>query len=52
VFRRTFRTFPTDDELMLFDALFDAWDMLESMSPENFSVSHNLGYPTDSMRAP
>jgi hypothetical protein len=49
VFRRAFRTFLTDDELMLFDALFDAWDMLES---ENFSVSHNLGYPTDSMRAP
>jgi hypothetical protein len=33
-----------DDELMLFDALFDAWDTLESLFPENFSVSHNLPY--------
>jgi hypothetical protein len=23
---------------MLFDALFDAWDTLESLSPENFSL--------------
>ena len=44
VFRRTFRTSLTDDELMLFDALFDAWDTLESLSPENFCVSHNLPY--------
>lgn len=44
VFKRTFRTSLTDDELMLFDALFDVWDTLESLSPENFSVSHNLPY--------
>jgi len=40
VLRLTFRTSLTDDELKL----FYAWDTLESLSPENFSVSHNLPY--------
>jgi hypothetical protein len=43
---------PTDDELMLFDALFDAWDTLES-PPLKTSVFHAIfRIPTDSVRAP
>jgi len=34
----------TEDELILFDVLFDKWDTLESLFPENFSTSHNLPY--------
>ena len=40
--RRTFRTSLTDDELLLFDALFDVWDTPESLLPENYRAWHNL----------
>jgi hypothetical protein len=43
-FKRTHRTALTDDELMLFDAMFDAWDTPESLLPENYRTSHNLPY--------
>ena len=39
---RTLRTSLTDDELILFDGLFDVWDTLESLLRENYSTWHNL----------
>ena len=41
---RTGRTTLTGDELILFDALFDVWDTLESLFPQVFRSSRNLPY--------
>lgn len=42
--KRTRRTALTDDELMIFDAVFDAWDTPESLLPENYRLWHNLPF--------
>jgi hypothetical protein len=43
-FNRTFCTSLSNDELILFDALFDVWDTLESLLPKNFVTAFNLPY--------
>ena len=37
----------SDDELILFAALFDVWDTLESLLPENVRTAFNLPYTDD-----
>jgi hypothetical protein len=47
LFKRTFSTSLSNDELILFDALFDVWDTPESLLPENFATAFNLAYTHD-----
>jgi hypothetical protein len=46
-FKRTFCTSLSNDELILFDALFDVWDTPESLLSENFATAFNLPYTHD-----
>jgi hypothetical protein len=46
-FERTYRTSLADNELILFDALFDVWDTPESLLPANFRSAFNLPYTHD-----
>ena len=43
-FHRTGRTRLTDDELMLFDALFSMWVAPDSLRRQHFREFHNLPY--------